>query len=458
MYRRCAAVAALRLYTVLASGHERMSRLATVAALTLLIGSALGPACWAETLGDAWSQALGNNPQLAAVQLEEAATHDDLAVAGAQRWPSAWAQGSYSVRSDERNFRLTNPFAPGEQFIAPYSQREAAGAAAGVTLPLYAGGEISNAVQGAQARAAASVQGTAASRLQLLLAVGEAYVDVLRNQCELAVAEQNLASLAAHERDVQRNFDQQRVARNDLLSAQVATATAEQLHLRRLHGLQTARGEYNRLLTRPLEAIVQLDEINIAPLAGGLDELQQAACNQRPDLAQLAETANARMFEAERLRGASRPHVNAVGRYDFEENRFQTPQAITSAGVVVDWKFFDAGQSRRQASAEQTRAASLGKLVDDLRSRIALEVMTEWNSTQEAAARRQVAQRAFEQAEENVRVTSLRYAQGTAVEADVLDAQSRRTQAASDFHNAGYDWILAQLRLRYAAGILGNGQ
>jgi outer membrane protein TolC len=100
----------------------------------------------------------------------------------------------------------------------------------------------------------------------------------------------------------------------------------------------------------------------------------------------------------------------------------------------------------------------LSKLVDDLRSRIALEVITEWNSTQEAAARREVAARAFEQAEENLRVSALRYAQGTSVESEVLDAQARRTQAASDYHNAGYDLALAQIRLRYAAGVLGDGR
>lgn len=434
-----------------------MGRRGIAVALVLLMAAWAAP-CAGETLSDAWNQAVNDNPQLAAVACEEAAAQEDVAVAGAGRWPSAWVQGSYAVRTDERNFRIDNPFAPGTQFLAPYAQREAAGAAAGVAVPLYAGGQIANGVNGAQARAAASTHGTESARLQLLLAVSEAYISVLRGQCELVVADQNLASLAAHEQDVLQKYEQERVARNDLLSAQVATAAAEQLRLRRLHTLETARGEYNRLLTRPLGTSVELDEIVIPPLGGSVDELQQTACAQRPDLAQLAAEADARMFEAERLRGAARPHINAVGRYDFEENRFQTPQAITSAAVVVDWKFYDAGKSRREACAEEARAASLQKLVEDLRSRVALDVLTSWNSAQEAAARRQVAQRAFEQAEENVRVVSLRYEQGTAVEADVLDAQSRRTQSASDFHNAGYDWTLAQFRLRYAAGVLGQGQ
>lgn len=429
-----------------------------IAAIAFWHAWAAGSVSRAESLEDAWAQSLCSNAQLAAVQLEESAAHQDVNVAATNRWPTAWAQGSYSVRSDERNFRLTNPFLPSQQFLAPYSQREAAASAVGLSLPLYTGGEATNSVMGAEARACASVQGTATARLQLLRAVAEAYIGVLRCQRELEVADQNLASLTAHERDVQQNFDQQCVARNDLLTAQVATATAEQLRLRRLHQLETARGEYNRLLCRPLDAPVLLDEVEIPQLEGDIEGLQQLAWGQRPDLAQLEASADARRYEAERLRGAARPHVNAVGRYDFEENRFQTPQAITTAAVVVDWNFFDAGRSRRAACAEQDRACSLSKLVDDLRSRIALEVITEWNSTQEASARRGVAARAFEQADENLRVSGLRYAQGSIVESEVLDAQSRRTQAASDYHNAGYDLALAQIRLRYAAGVLGDGR
>lgn len=433
-----------------------MNRFVTVVAKVLALMLFGGGVCRGESLADAWWQALANNPQLAAAQLDEAAVRQDVSVAATGRLPTAWALGSYSARSDQRNFRFANPLLPGQQFVSPYAQREGAGAAAGVTLPIYTGGEVSNRIMSAEANAAASAQGTASSRLELLLGVGEAYIAVLRSQRELEVAEQNLAYLAAHERDVQCFYDQQRVPRSDVLSARVAAASAEQLRLRRSHQLDTARAEYNRLLSRPLCTPVQLDEETLSPLADGVEQLQQMAFQRRPELAQLQASANARQFEAERLRASARPHVNAVGRYDFDENRFQTPQAITSAAIVVDWNYYDAGRSRRAASAELTRAASLEKLAEDLRSRIALDVLTECNSAQEAFARQQVAACTLEQAEENLRVSSLRFAQGATVESEVLGAQARRAQAASDNYNAGYDLTLAGLRLRYAVGLLGD--
>ncbi len=305
-----------------------------------------------ETLDEAWSQAVANNAQLAAAQLDEAAACDDHAAAAAGHLPNGWLQSSYSVRSDERSFLIDNPFSPGQTISAPYAQQAAAGAAGGVTLPLYAGGAIENAELSAAARQSAAAAGTATARLQLLLAVSEAYVAVLRAQRGVEVAEQNMASLRSHEAEVQRHYAEQRAPLNDLLAAQVAAANAQQLQLRRRHELVSAQGEYNRLIGRPLAAPVDLADISLPPLVHRLEDLQIIACQLRPELAQLQAAKDARVFEAQRLRAATRPRVNAVGRVDYEENRFQTPQAITTAAVVMEWNTFDGGKSRRASCAE----------------------------------------------------------------------------------------------------------
>jgi outer membrane protein TolC len=431
-----------------------MDRFVRTAALVSLLLCAAPTAASAESLEDAWAQALACNAQLAASQLEETAAVDDLAATAAERRPSAWLSGAYSVRSDERNFKLANPLFPSQTFVAPYAQQEGAGASASVAMPLYTSGRIASAIGGAKARLAAASFGAKTSRLELLLAVGDAYVNVLRAQSRLAVADQTLASLVGHETKVQRQIAQQRSCKNDLLAAQVATANAQQARLRKLHALESARGEFNRLLGRPLTTPVELDELALAPVASSFDELQHTAWQRRPDLAELQAAATARQFEADRLRAESRPELSAVGRYDFDENRFQTPQAVTTAAIVVDWNVYDGGRGRRAACAELSRAASLQKLVEDLRSRISLEVLTQWNSQQEALQRLEVAMRGLEHADESLRVSQLRFDRGLAVNCEVLDAQARRAQAASDFFTAGYDLCMAQIRLRYAAGIL----
>jgi outer membrane protein TolC len=432
-----------------------MKRCAEVAALASLWALGASHPAAAETIQQAWAQALATNPQLAAAYLDEDAARSDLDAAQSGRLPAARLRSAYAVRSDERNFRIQNPFVPGQTFVTPFAQREAAIAGANVTMPLYAGGRIASSIEGADARLTAAVHGSAAARLDLLLAVSEAGLSVLRAQQEVAVAERKSISLHAYAVDVGRRFEQQQVPRNEALAADVAASAAQQAHLRQQHALATARGEYNRLLCRPLDATVELDEIAFASLPQSLEELQQLAIATRPDLAELRASAHARVCESQRIRAAAKPQISAVGAYDFEENRYQTPQAITSAAVVVDWSVYNGGQYRRAAEAELTRASSLNKLGDDLASRIMLELMTARNSEQEALARREVSARALEQAEENLRVVQLRYARGMAIGTEVLDAEALRAQSASDYLNAGYDVTLARMRLRYSAGILG---
>lgn len=433
-----------------------MQKIASILAAGIAIWAALpsSASLAAEGLAAAWAEALARNPQLAAVQFDAAAAESDLEAARSGRLPTAYLRGQYAVRSDESNFRFENPLAPGTTFIEPFRQREGAGSAASVNLPIYAGGGIKNSILGAEARLAAASSGTAMSRMNLLLEVAEAYVETLRVQRQVEVAQQNLAGMKAHETEVHQHFDLNQVPQTDLLAVQVAASNAEQLLTRRLNQLEQARGEYNRLLGRPLNSAVELEEVTMPPLAEPLEQLQETGLARRPDLAQLQSLSAARRFESERLKAVARPQVLATGRHDFEENRYQTPQGIATAAVVVEWNIYDGGRARRASSAELARAAGLASMVDDLRSHIALQVRTQWNSFQEASSRLQVALQAVEHADENLRMQKLRYTQGLTVSSKVLDAQTLRSQVVSDLYNAAYDCCLASIRLRHAAGIL----
>jgi len=411
----------------------------------------------AETLTDAWARALANNGRLAATQLDQVATQYQRDAVAAARMPNVTARSSYRVRSGAPSFRVRSPLLGSGNFQFPYAQREAAGSGGQVRLPLYTSGKTKNAILGAEARVVGAQHHVEMARMELLLAVGQAYLDVLRAMRELEVADQNVASLTAHQGEVQGLFDQQRVPRNDLLAAQVVTAAARQDQLRQQNVLMTARARYNRTLGIPLFAEVQLEELSLPQSPWSLERFQEVAWQRRPDLLQFQAARQASLFEANRLRAAGLPQVSAVGAYRYEENRYSTPQTIASAAVVVDWNVFDGGRSRRSAAAQRTRAASIGREMEDLKAQISLELLTAWNNRYEATARLDVAIRALEQADENLRVARLRYGRGMGVGSEVLDAQKRRTEAARDQYHARYDLGWAQLQLRFAAGVLGDG-
>jgi len=122
--------------------------------------------------------------------------------------------------------------------------------------------------------------------------------------------------------------------------------------------------------------------------------------------------------------------------------------------VVVDWSLYNGGKTNRKASAEEARAASARRLVDDLKSQIALELLNASNQVAEAGEQLVVASQDLAHVTENLRVTRLRFGRGMALNAAVLDAEAQWLQSVRDRHNAHYEGALAQLRLRYIAGLL----
>jgi outer membrane protein TolC len=121
---------------------------------------------------------------------------------------------------------------------------------------------------------------------------------------------------------------------------------------------------------------------------------------------------------------------------------------------VVDWNLFDGGKTHRTADAERTRAAGLRCLVEDLKSQIALDLLDASSQVAEAAERVEVAAQNIAHTAERLRVARERYGRGIALNSEVLEAQADWTESMRDLHHATYLRVLAQLRMRYFAGLL----
>ena len=96
--------------------------------------------------------------------------------------------------------------------------------------------------------------------------------------------------------------------------------------------------------------------------------------------------------------------------------------------------------------------AALQERRDDFATVIELQVRQAWLDIQETRKRVEVTESAIAQAEENLRVNRDRYANGLATNTEVLTAQTLRLVSQNNHVNALYDAVLAELRLKRAAG------
>ncbi len=409
-----------------------------------------------ETLQEAWLIATAEDLTIEAAEFRVAAAEADLAAAQGGRWPTVVASASATQFNETPAFDFSGAGLPGQLPLFGGSSQLMADAR--VTWPVFTSGMISSSVRAAKFGVQVQRLRAQAHRQNVRLKVAADYIGVLRASSALRVADSLVSSLTQHVADIDDMFATGAVAKNDLLAAQVSLADALQRQLQAQNGVDLATATYNKALGRSLTDMVSLDE-KLPGLDSRLDPaslqlLTQTAFSNRSELAGLQSAAEATGARAESTRAQSRPQLALVGGYTAMENSFLNREDFWSVGIGLQWAIFDTHRSRDKANALSMESSALYREYRDFQSVVELQVHGAWLQLNETIARIKLADRAVEQANENLRVVRDRYRNGEGTNTEVLDAEGLRTLSRSNYDNAQYDAAYARYRLARTTGIL----
>ncbi len=436
--------------TITLGGHIRIGQLVFVIGALLLAISA-----FAETLEEAWKIAIASDQRLQAIRKLTESARETLSAAKATHFPTLALNSGYTVLDNQPTVKIDlPPIIPLPLKELPFADDRFWTYSATISIPVFASGRISRGIDAARAGHDAALADEVGATLDLKMAVAEAYVGVLRTKHALRVAKRQVESLSAHAGDVANFFQQGIVARNDLLAAQVSLAIARQKVIQTTNAMDVGRAVYNRLLGRSLDARVDVAELSAAPIEPDLEAISKEAIDRRPELQRLAHEEQSLYQQASSIRASSLPQIALKGGYSYLQNTYLVHESLWFAMAAFQWNIFDSGLIRHQANAVQQKAESVSRLKADFTSVVAFQVRQAWLDVQETRKRLVVATEAVEQAEENLKVTKDRYRNGVGTNTEVLDAETLRTRSYTNKNNAIYDAVLADLRLRRAAGEL----
>jgi outer membrane protein len=410
----------------------------------------------AESLDQAWQIALETDLALQAANSQVEAAQADLDAARAQRYPVLSASGSITRMDETPAFDFGAAGIPVQ--LPLYEGSTVVVSDARISVPLFTSGALSHGISAATGGLGSSEQQARTVAMDTKLAVAAAYINVLRSESALQVADSNLLSLKAHAADVEDMFNAGLVPRNDYLSAQVALADAGQRRLHAAHQLDIARASYNRGLGRDLQSPVSLDNrVPVVALELGpedLPALTALALEQRPELAAMEEGAVALRSQAKATKAKALPQVALTGGYTYLENQFLNQQDYWMVGLGFRWDLFDSGRTRHEADALSRRARAMTQNQNDMQGLVALQVRQSWLMREEAMQRLTVVARAVEQSLENLRVVRDRYRNGEGTNTEVLEAQSLSNLSQQNYDNARYDIEMSRIQLARAVGLL----
>lgn len=418
--------------------------------LSALVGMtclALSLQTHAETLAQAWDTAQAQDHQLKAKQQLTLANHQQVKIAEDAYFPIIDLNAGYTLFDSAPASKINgNAMQVGEDKILSYG--------ASLTLPLYTHGKITSAVAQAEQQYQQTQMDEQAQRQTLKLSVAQAYIQVLSAQKYLTLAQHQHGYLYANRMDVENLYAEGIANKNDLLTAKVALVGAEQQILKSKNALNLAKANYNRLLGRPFNASVSLDELEFQSQGQNIDQLIAQAQTQRSEVRSLQAQIQAMHAAANLVLADNGPQVALKAGYQYQQNKYQVNEGQWSASVGASWRIFDAHINRRMADKTLNQANSVQQNLLEIQSQIALQVHQAWLNLQEASSRIQVTQVAIDQAAENLKITRERYLAGLAQNTEVLDATTLKKQSDIQYLQAIYDALLADFALKRALGTL----
>jgi outer membrane protein len=410
----------------------------------------------AETLTDAIALAYETNPTLQSQRAQLRVTDEEWVQAEASLRPTVSASGAYQYEHEQ----ITIPS------IAGFSTTIAGpvgNAVVTVNQPIFTGGLATSKLNAAQADILAGREGLRRTEITVIQSVVGAYLDVRRDQEQLAISQDNVNVLSRQLDETTAKFDAGVLTRTDVAQSQARLALARSQLATAQSTLAQARAGY--------AAVVGQNPGDLAPeppiatlLPPSVDAAFDAAERDNPQLRQATFQEEASAARLAQAKAQMRPTVSVQGQYGFvgqlstsgigAASTFVENEVGGAISANVSVPVFAGGlyASEIRQAAEQDNVSRIG--VESARRDVLQAVSQAWN--QLLGARASLAADEEQVKSDTVAYEGVREEQkvGLRTILDVLNAQQELEQSQLALVGARHDEYVAAAAVLAAMGAL----
>ncbi len=286
----------------------------------------------------------------------------------------------------------------------------------------------------------------------LLFALG--YFDLLESEKMITVAEKETEMLDAHLAMAKNLYHEGVITKNDLLQADVRLSDARQKLLTAKNIRKITVSRLNTMLSRPLSSSLEAEEIT-GPMAGPTIDLEKAmekAEKDRYEILMVDVALEAVTLEATAKRSEYYPRFFVEGGYNYLRNKYALYDGSWSVMGGMSINLFSGGATQAGLDKIKREKDKLTierrKLIEDIR----FEVERHYLELANASEKVKVTKDATSQAQENLRINKVKYAEGEGKATDVIDAITLLTVAETNHYRSQYELLRAEASLMYAMG------
>ncbi len=294
----------------------------------------------------------------------------------------------------------------------------------------------------------------------LILRAAEAYFNLLGAQDSLATAEATKRAISQQLNQTQQRFEVGLSAITDVHEAQAAYDIALAAELAAQSQVDNARENLREIIGRDPMALAELkEEVPLLP-PEPQDINQWVETAQQQNLPLLASEAAARAAreEVSRRKAGHYPTLDLVANHAYSDNMEATPvgteRTDTTVGVQLNLPLYSGGLTTAQTREARALYTQAQEALEQQRRATVRESRNAYLGVTTGISQVLARKQALASAQTALEATQAGFEVGTRTIVDVLDSQRLRYTAQSDYLRARYDYLLATLRLKQAAGSL----
>ena len=396
-------------------------------------------------LDKAIEMALKTNPT---VKISEA----DSSVAKAQKdeaKASRWLSIDYTHKTARGGYYDPDPSS------SQYAPRNSHTNGFTASIPLYTGGKLSGTIEQAVQNYKSSEYGVDESYQAVKLSATNGYYAVLQAIDTVKLSKDSVERLSAHLQNVQAQYDVGVVAKVDVLRSQVELANAEQNLIKAQNAYDLAVADLNNIIGLPHGTDLKVTEsLQYNKYDNPMENCINFALANRPELFQAEAGIEAAKAAVKVAKSGYMPQVAASASNDWSSTSWPGDDNQNwGVGVSVSMNVFDSGVTAAKVNASEASLYKAEETYRQTKDSVQLDVRNNYLSLREAEKRIATSRVAVDSAEEDYRISQLRYQAGVGTNIDVMDAQVALTQAKNNYVQALYDYNTSSAALAKAMGV-----
>ena len=323
------------------------------------------------------------------------------------------------------------------------------------SIPLYTGGKLSGTIEQAVQNYKSSEYGVDESYQAVKLSATNGYYSVLEAIDTVKLSKESVERLSAHLQNVQAQYDVGVVARVDVLRSQVELADAEQTLIKAQNAYDLAVADLNNIIGLPHGTELKVTEsLQYNKYDNPMENCINFALANRPELFQAEAGIEAAKASVKVAKSGYMPQVAASASNDWSSANWPGDDGENwGVGISVSMNVFDSGVTAAKVRAAEANLYKAEETYRQTKDSVQLDVRNSYLSLREAEKRIATSKVAVESAQEDYRISQLRYQAGVGTNIDVMDSQVALTQAQNNYVQALYDYNTSSASLAKAMGV-----